>query len=117
MIDSSLLHELFLQRLPANVQMILASADTMAIGKLADMADRIMEAATSTISSVSRSQEGGDLRRIIHEEVPAAFKERSRPQIFSGGNRGKRNRSNRRSASLGRARQETSDESICCYHQ
>ena len=117
MIDSSLLRELFLQRLPANVQMILASADTMTINKLADMADRIMEAATPTISSVSGSQEGGDLRRIIREEVAAAFKERSRPQFSSGGNRGKRNRSRRRSPSRVRARQEANDEGVCWYHQ
>ena len=36
-IDSSLLRELFL-RLPLNVQMTLASADTMTINKLAEMA-------------------------------------------------------------------------------
>lgn len=117
MIDSSLLRELFLQRLPANVQMILASADTMTINKLADMADRIMEAAAPTISTVSGSQEGGDLRRIIREEVAAAFKERSRPQFSSGGNRGKRNRSRRRSPSRVQARQETNDEGVCWYHQ
>ena len=60
MIDSSLLRELFLQRLPANVQMILALADSMSLDKLAEMADRIMDAATPTISSVSTSSEGGD---------------------------------------------------------
>ena len=42
--DSSLLQELFLQWLPSNVQMILASADDMmVIDKLAEMADRIMD--------------------------------------------------------------------------
>ena len=43
MIDSSLLRELFLQGFPANVQMILTSADSMTLDKLAEMADRIME--------------------------------------------------------------------------
>ena len=74
MIDGSLLCELFLQRLPANVQMILASADSMTLDKLAEMADRIMEASTPMISSVSTPAEGGNLRRIIREEVAAALK-------------------------------------------
>ena len=117
MIDSSLLRELFLQRLPANVQMILASADAMTVDKLADMADRIMEAATPTISSVHGPPEGGDLRKIIREEVAAALSERSRPQFYSGGNRGGRNRSRRRSGSRGRAKQEPKQEGVCWYHQ
>ena len=63
MIDSSLLRELFLQRLPANVQMILASADLMTQDKLAEMADRMIDIATPTISFVSISSEGGDFRK------------------------------------------------------
>ena len=51
---NSFLRELFLQRLPANVRMVLASADaTMALDKLADMADKVMEVATPTVSAVS----------------------------------------------------------------
>ena len=59
-IDSSLLRELFLQRLPLNVQMILGLADTMAIDKLAEMADRVMDVGTPAISFVSRPTKGGD---------------------------------------------------------
>ena len=61
-IDSSLLRELFLQRLPSNIQLILASADAMTIDKLAEMANRIMDVhvGTRAISSVSRHTEGRD---------------------------------------------------------
>ena len=119
MIDSSLLRELFLQRLPANVQMILASADSMTLDKLAEMADRIMESATPTISSVSAPAEGGDLRKIIREEVVAALKtrERSRSRFFPAGNRGRRNRSRRRSSSREQSAPGGNREGVCWYHQ
>ena len=54
-INGSLLRELFLQRLPSNVQMILASADEMTVERLAEMADRIMDVGAPAISSVSKS--------------------------------------------------------------
>jgi hypothetical protein len=51
---NSFLRELFLQRLPANVRMVLASTDvTTDINKLADMADKVIEVATPTIATVS----------------------------------------------------------------
>ncbi len=52
---NTFLRELFLQRLPASVRMVLASADpSMSINQLADMADKVMEVASSTtISAVS----------------------------------------------------------------
>jgi len=47
----SFLRELFLQRLLANVRMILASGDAlMDLNKLADTADKIMEVFTSSVS-------------------------------------------------------------------
>ena len=51
--DSSFL---FLQRLPANVRMVLASADvSMDLGKLADMADKVMEVAVPTVAAIPSS--------------------------------------------------------------
>ena len=48
------LRELFLQRLPANVRMVLASMDmSMDISKLADMADMVMEVATPTVAAIA----------------------------------------------------------------
>ena len=51
---NSFLRELFLQRLPANVRMVLASADSsMDLDKLVDMADKVMEVAAPTVAAVS----------------------------------------------------------------
>ena len=52
---NAFLKELFLQRLPPNVRMVLASADdAIDLQKLADMADKILEVSTpSSVSAVS----------------------------------------------------------------
>ena len=52
-VDSTLLHELFLQRLPSNVRMVLTpSAGALSLDQLAQLADRIVEASpTPTISA------------------------------------------------------------------
>ena len=53
---SFFLRELFLLRLPANVRMVLASADvSMDLGKLADMADKVMEVAVPTVAAIPSS--------------------------------------------------------------
>ena len=72
-IDNSILRELFLQRLPANVQLILASANEMTIDKLAEMADRIMDAATLTFTAVNTPTEDDRIRQILREEFNADF--------------------------------------------
>ena len=51
--DSTFLRELFLQRLPSNVCMVLAStADTTSLENLAELADRVVEVATPSVSSI-----------------------------------------------------------------
>ncbi|XP_064485159.1 uncharacterized protein LOC135397484 [Ornithodoros turicata] len=50
--DASLLKQLFLQRLPTTVQMILASASTLPLQELADLADKILEVSLPSISAV-----------------------------------------------------------------
>ena len=55
--DATFLRELFLQRLPPNVRMVLAStADTMDLNTLADMADKVIEVATPSVAAISGSQ-------------------------------------------------------------
>ena len=52
--DNSFLREFFLQCLPSNVRMVLASADSITtLETLADMADMIMEVSTPTVATVS----------------------------------------------------------------
>ena len=54
--DDTLIRELFLQRLPPNVRMVLTpSASALSLNQLAELADRIVEASpTSTISAVNQ---------------------------------------------------------------
>ena len=59
-VDGSILRELFLQRLPSNVRMVLVSSpESVGIDDLATLADRITEVATSTssVSSVEQSSQ------------------------------------------------------------
>ena len=56
-IDESLLRELFLQYLSANIRMVLASTgDTVSLEDLAQLADKIMEVAAPSVSSLSSPQ-------------------------------------------------------------
>ena len=53
-LNESFLRELFLQRLPANVRMVLASSPSNTpLESLAELADRVIEVATPTVASVT----------------------------------------------------------------
>jgi hypothetical protein len=67
---NSFLRELFLQRLPSNVRVVLASADSsMDLDKLADMADKVMEVATPTVAAVSATHTDSSEVQLLREEV------------------------------------------------
>ena len=52
--DSTFLRELFLQRLPSNVRMVLASTSTTAtLEELAELADKVVEVSTPTVSATT----------------------------------------------------------------
>lgn len=54
--DGTLLRELFLQRLPANVRMVLASSgETSTLEELAQLGDKIIAAASPAVASVTKS--------------------------------------------------------------
>ena len=60
--SNSFLRELFVQRLPSKVRMVLASADSsMDLDKLADMADKVMELAQITLGPRKSSNSGKGL--------------------------------------------------------
>ncbi len=71
--DKSLFRELFLQRLPSNVRMVLASSpDSVGLEDLAQLADRITEVSASTPPSVSaltpsRSSESAEVDQLRSE--------------------------------------------------
>ena len=70
-IDDSFVRQLFLQRLPTNVQMVLASVKDMSLFDLAQMADKIMEVSVSGIhhfgTSTNAAVEVKELRDQIAE--------------------------------------------------
>lgn len=90
---NSFLRELFLQRLPPNVRMVLASTDlSMDLCKLADMADKVMEVATPIVAAVADTRpdttgnsELGQLREDVAclTDLVASLTTRSRRRSFS----------------------------------
>ena len=67
-IDQSFLCELFLQRLPANIRMVLASTpDTTGLEDLAQLADKIMEVATPMIAAVHTPQIASEVDQLRTE--------------------------------------------------
>ena len=114
--DGAFIRELFLQRLPSNVRMVLASASTAtAISELAKLADRIMEVATPSlptaanpsISTVSPSLQSFDQEK-LHAEITSLKEE------IKSLRRPTRERSPRR-RSPSPAADISSD--MCWYHQ
>lgn len=73
MADESFLRELFLQRLPPNVRMVLASTpETTSLPKLAELADKVIEVATPPGAIASVSASSTDISSEVHhlrEEV------------------------------------------------
>ena len=64
--DAVFMRELFLQRLPSNVCMVLASSpDTGNIEELAQLADKVMEVAVPSVASVSTNTELERLREEV----------------------------------------------------
>ena len=54
LLDNSLIRELFFQRLPSHVRMVLASSgDAVSLDTLADMADKMMEVAQPNVTSIT----------------------------------------------------------------
>ena len=110
--SNTFLRELFLQRLPPNVRMVLASADASTdLSKLADMADKVMEVATPTISAVADTRTDPEYKQLREEvarlaDVVASLTTRSRHRSSS---RARRPQSPAPPA-------PSQDDSLCWYH-
>ena len=66
--NNAFLKELFLQRLPANVRMVLASADdTTDLAKLADMADKVIEVAAPSVSAIAHTSSDTEVEKLQAE--------------------------------------------------
>ena len=66
-LDNSFLKELFLQRLPANVRMVLASTSTTSLEELAELADRVVEVASPTVATIQPPQPVSELEELRAE--------------------------------------------------
>ena len=112
--DNAFLKELFLQRLPANVRMVLASAaDTTDLAKIADMADKVVEVAAPSVSAISHTGTDAKVEKLQAEVTRLADLVASltqhRPRRDRSQSRGRRNCS---PAPQGAQPQD----SICWYH-
>ena len=105
-IDSMFLWELFLQRLPNNVRMVLASTDdTASLNNLAELADKIVEVATPAVCAVQTPR--------LLSEVEQLWSEVTRLQglVKSLSTQCKSRRSSTPT------RQSSNTDGLCWYHQ
>ena len=121
--SAAFLRELFLQRLPPNVRMVLASADpAMDLNRLADMADKVMDVATPSISAVSDTgpseiqQLREEVGRLAELVASLTAHSRSRPHYRSSS----RSRNSRSPApfrpSSPSSHDATADSSTLCFY-
>ncbi|XP_064480382.1 uncharacterized protein LOC135393943 [Ornithodoros turicata] len=54
-LDSTILQELFLHRLPSDIRVVLTAAGEMTMGDMALLADRILDLRSDSVASVTRS--------------------------------------------------------------
>ena len=67
--DSSFIRELFLQRMPGNIRMVLAStADAVSLEELASLADKVMDVAAPSVAAITTPQVTSDVE-LLREEV------------------------------------------------
>ena len=112
---NSFLRELFLQRLPPNVRMVLASADsTMDLDRLADMADKVMEVAAPTVAAVSVTRPDGT----DHSEVKQLREEVARLAylVASLTTRSRHRSSSKPRRAASPAPTNPPQDSFCWYH-
>ena len=50
--DDGFLKQLFLQKLPANIRMVLATSSTTSLEKLSELADKVAEVATPHVAAI-----------------------------------------------------------------
>ena len=66
--DSTFLRELFLQRLPQNVRMVLASTpDTSSLENLAELADKVVEVAVPSVNALQKGPLASEVEQLKSE--------------------------------------------------
>ncbi|XP_071854547.1 uncharacterized protein [Apostichopus japonicus] len=111
-LEESILKQLFLQRLPTNVQLVLASSsDDVKLEQLAELADKILEVAIPTVNAVATTTpEVSNIHR-LEQQV-----ERLSRQLEDLSRRLNRQQSGSRSSSRKRKDSPAASEK-CWYHR
>ena len=113
--DGSFIRELFLQRLPSNVRMVLASTSaTTSLEELAELADKIVEVATPTIAATTTPQPFSQLLTEL-EQLRTEVRQLQRSVKTLSHNRRGRSTSHSRPSSP--APPSAGNSSMCWYHQ
>ncbi len=117
--EASILRQLFLQRLPLDVQTILAVSQG-SIEELAELADKVMALRVTETYSVSKNNIPATDNRIDRLEQLVAQLTSQLSSIAVGDSRQSRNRwpsrDRRRSSSRSRDRRQPSPSGLCWYH-
>ncbi len=111
-LDSTFLKELFLQRLPASIRMVLATAPaTTTLEELAELADRVAEVTTPVVAAITPTPRTSDLEQLRADvaTLQASLQSLTRDKTYRGGPR-------LRSPGPPTAPQPTND-TICWYHR
>ena len=110
--DGSIIKELFLQRMPQNVRMVLASvSESTPLEELATLADKIREVATPSIASVNVPTHATSELEQLRAENARLQQQISALQVATGPRR-------RRSLSRNRGRPRSpSQPGVCWYHR
>jgi hypothetical protein len=109
--DTSFLRELFLQRLPSNVRMVLASArPESSLQELAELADKVVEVAAPSISAVGPTKPTSEMEQLRAEVA--------RLQIsIDALTRNSRSRTSSRSRRISSPSPGRQSSDLCWYHQ
>lgn len=121
-LDASIVRELFLQRLPSNVRMILTSSVDIPLDALAQLADKIMDnmslpISTPALSAVSNEQsELTKLRADLEKLTDLVTASLQNPRSRSPSPARTRNWSQRFRRRRSRSRPSNLDSNLCWYH-
>ncbi|CAN7981532.1 unnamed protein product, partial [Ixodes pacificus] len=123
-VDDSILHQLFLQRLPANVCMVLAAAGDIPLHDLAALADKVLEVASPTVSNIQAPHQAQQTTVSATSASPSSAQfctlqsEIRNLTTAIAALQTKRGRSpERRSGYRSRSRSRSSSTNICWYHR
>ncbi|CAN7945791.1 unnamed protein product [Ixodes hexagonus] len=118
--DTSLLRELFLQRLPSNMVVVLAAAEDMPLERMAELADRVAEYSTTPVVAATGSHPHTSEHAAATPAQDIATRlSRLKKAIQDLRLSGPRRASSRRRSSHRRASPApgSSDSGVCWYHR